>query len=280
MKHFSVIFLILMALNSGSCERIEYAPDNPFAGLPTRVLMHRGSGDNTDIIPNTLQAAEYGLSVMDGIELDIQISKDGTLWLDHDNEVHDCSGNVVGCFQTLTDTQIKLYEECDGVVRYHTVESVFQLMAADYPDSYISLDVKGQYCEIVNTVELMHQMADEVLALVDKYKMHGKVLVESNSLEFMEVMDNQSSVGQCIISLGDVDEGLANAAATKARGISLKYGVEEVNSDVVALIHNKGYGLVLWTINEYDDIIDAWNSRPDFIETDNSDFKDIINSMN
>ena len=61
--------------------------------------MHRGNGFNTDFIPNTLPAAEYGLSVMDGIELDIQISEDGTLWLDHDNEVHDCDGTMLDVFR-------------------------------------------------------------------------------------------------------------------------------------------------------------------------------------
>ena len=60
--------------------------------------MHRGNGFNTDFVQNTLPAAEYGLSVLDGIELDIQLSKDGTLWLDHDNEVHDCDGNTCWLF--------------------------------------------------------------------------------------------------------------------------------------------------------------------------------------
>jgi hypothetical protein len=95
----------------------------------------------------------------------------------------------------------------------------------------------------------------------------------------MQELDNQTEIGQCIISLGDVDKGIANAAVTKARGISLKYGVEEVNADVVDLIHNKGYGLILWTINEPDDITAAWNAKPDFIETDNSGFKDIVNNV-
>lgn len=124
--------------------------------------MHRGCGDNTDFVENTISAAEYGLTKMDGIELDIQMSKDGTLWLDHDNEVHDCDGNVVGCFQELTDQQIKGAAECDGVVRYHTLESVFELMSAKYPDSYISLDIKGQYCQILSTPSVMRQMAESV----------------------------------------------------------------------------------------------------------------------
>jgi len=277
MKNISVVFLAAFIFSAGGCKKIKYEPDNPISGLPTTiVLMHRGNGFNTEYNPNTFPAAEYGLSVLDGVELDIQISKDGTLWLDHDNEVHDCEGNVVGCFQTLTDSEIFAASVCNDTARYHTLESVFKLMAADYPNSYISLDIKGQYCEIINTKETMYKMAESVLALVDKYSMHNKVLVESSSLEFLQELDNQSSVGQCVISLGDVDEGITNASFVKAKGISLEYGVEEVNADVVSMIHRKGYGLILWVINEPDDIAAAWNSKPDFIETDNPDFKNYI----
>ncbi|MCU0362592.1 MAG: glycerophosphodiester phosphodiesterase [Bacteroidales bacterium] len=276
MKHNLLIILIIAFISTGGCEKISYLPDNPIAGIPTKILMHRGCGFNEDFIPNTLLAAEYGLSVLDGVELDIQISKDGTLWLDHDNEVHDCDGNVVGCFQTLTDAQIESYSVCDGVERYNTVESVFQLMAAEYPASYISLDVKGQYCEIANTREMMNLMADAVLSLVEEYNLEKRVLVESSSPEFLEVMSDQSIVGQCFITFGDLDKGLDNAAATKCRGVSLEYGIEELNADVVDLVHQKGYGLVVWIVNEPEDIKKVWDSGPDFIETDVADFKDYI----
>jgi glycerophosphoryl diester phosphodiesterase len=276
MKHFYAVILALILLHSGGCEKIEYLPDNPINGIPTKVLMHRGNGFNTDFTQNTLPAAEYGLSVLDGIEQDIQMSKDGTLWLDHDNEVHDCDGNTVGCFQTMTDYEIVSYATCNDTLRYHPLESVFELMASEYPDSYISLDIKGQYCEIINSKETMRQMAQSVLALVDKYNMENKVLVESSSPEFLKELENQSAVGQCFIEFGDVDEGLANAAAIKARGISLEYGIEEINADVVSLIHNKGYGVILWTINDSVDIQATWAAKPDFIETDVANFYDYI----
>jgi glycerophosphoryl diester phosphodiesterase len=117
-------------------------------------------------------------------------------------------------------------------------------------------------------------MAQSLLALVDKYNMQNKVLVESSSVEFLQELEDQTVVGQCVIEFGDVDVGLANAAATKARGVSLDYGIEEINADVVSLIHNKGYGLILWTINDSADIHDAWAAKPDFIETDVADFKE------
>jgi glycerophosphoryl diester phosphodiesterase len=272
-----VLFLMLFIL-AGSCEKIVYAPDNPICGLPTHVLMHKGCGsDNPNFIENTLAAAEFGLNTLDGIEVDIQISKDGTLWLDHNNEVTDCEGNIIGCFQQMTDDEIREYEKCNDTIRYNTLESVFELMSTRYPASFISLDIKGQYCEIANTKEIMNQMAVAVLDLVEKYKMGNKVLVESSSIEFMSELENQNSVAQCVITVsGDVDEGLANAQVADARGISLKYGIEEFNSDVVSLIHKKGYGIMVWYINEPADISIAWNAHPDFIQTDNADFKKYI----
>ena len=276
MKQLFVIILTLIMINSGSCEKIEYQPDNPFSGIPTKILMHRGNGYNTDFVQNTLPAVVYGLSVHDGVEIDIQYSKDGTLWLDHDNEVFDCEGNDIGCFQTLTDDEITAVATCNDTLRYHTLESVFELMASEYPESYISLDIKGQYCEIINSKETMRSMAQAVLALVGQYNMQNKVLVESSSVEFLQELDNQTIIGQCFIEFGDVDAGLANADATNARGISLEYGVEEVDAEVVDLIHRKGYALILWTINEPEDIKDTWDAKPDFIETDRADFKDYI----
>ena len=244
------------------------------------MMMHRGKGDNPDLVENTFEAAKYGLSILDGIELDIQMSKDGTLWLDHDNEVHDCKGAVLGCFQEMTDNQINEAAECDGTIRYHTLESVFEVMVAEYPDSYISLDIKGQYCQILNTPDIMQRMGEAVINLVSKYKLDYHVLVESNSLAFLKVLKDQNNIGQCVISLGDIDKGMADANYTDARGISLKYGIEELDADVVSLIHRTGYGLVVWLINAPADIDKVWKSHPDFIQTDNPDFKKYIPKEN
>jgi glycerophosphoryl diester phosphodiesterase len=271
-----IIIILSLYLLLTACEKIIYSVDNPYAGRPTSVLMHRGCGDNPDYLENTFAAAAYGLSVLDGIELDIQYSKDGTLWLDHDNHVYNCDGNLVDCFQEMTDEEIFDHAECDGVRVQSTLESVFALMATEYPESIISLDIKGQYCEIFNTPEVMRDMADAVLALVEKYNMKGQVIVESSSLPFLEVMDNQELVGQFLISFGDIDKAIADARVTDARGISLEYGVEELNAEVTDLIHNKGYALMLWTINEPNDIVDTWNSKPDFIQTDRADFYDYV----
>jgi glycerophosphoryl diester phosphodiesterase len=271
-----VLFILLLIITG--CEKIDYVPDNPFSGIPTQVLMHRGCGSNTDFVTNTLPAAMYGFSVLDGVELDIQISKDGTLWLDHDNEVKDCSDNIIGCFNTMTDAEINSYNSCNGIIRYYTVESVFAEMAELYPTKYISLDVKGQYCDISLTTDDMRRMADAVFDLTIKYKLEGHVIAESDSPNFLtEISDLNAPVCQSLITLEDLDQGLSDAYKLKARAISFKFAAEEqLTEGSVSLVHQKGFGLIVWVVNEPEDIANVWAMKPDFIETDNPDFKQYI----
>ena len=193
-----------------------------------------------------------------------------------DNEVYDCKGNKTGCFQTLSDDEIMAVSDCNGTMRYYKLESIFRLMASEYPDSYISLDIKGQYCQILKIRKSMRQMAESMLKLVAKYNMEGKVVAGSSSLDFLRKLKNQTSVIQCYVSFGNLEEGLENAAYVKARGIYLKYGKEEINADLVSLIHRKGYLLGVWVVNDPDDIQSVWDAQPDFIETDNTGFKNNI----
>jgi glycerophosphoryl diester phosphodiesterase len=100
------------------CEKIGYIPPDPVEPWPTRVLMHRGGGScssdyGAPCPDNTLPAVLYGLSRLDGAEMDIQLSRNGTLWLGHDNEAVDCSGAAVGCFQDLEDGFIDTIAYCD-----------------------------------------------------------------------------------------------------------------------------------------------------------------------
>lgn len=273
---FTIYIIILLLFLHISCNKIEYDIDRPIIGQSTLVLLHRGCGYNSNFVPNTLPAAEYGLSILDGVELDVQISKDGTLWLNYDNDVIDCDGDIIGCFQNMTDTEIYDIAICDSIIRYSTLESVFELMSKSYPNSHISLDVKKQYCNFLTVPSTMKEMAIAVKSLVAKYEMENKVLVESRSIAFQKEMEDQEDIIQCIISLGDVDKGIADARAKKTKGISIRYGIEEINAEVVSLIHKKGYQLAIWGVNEAEDIDAVWAAKPDYIQTDNADFKTYI----
>ncbi len=291
--------LAIAALALGACSKIDYLPDKPLQGWsPPVVLLHRGGGDACGPLPltcwpNTLPAVQRGFETLDGAEVDIQITADGTVWLGHDNEVYDCAGNRVGgsdkCFQDLGDGDIENVAYCDGALpcrpdainaatciqHYVRAEAVFAALQNVWPQKMISLDVKGQYCRELGVGEA-ERMGDEVDRLVRTYGMEWRVIAESSQLAFLdEVKGKGTPIYTFIVSLGDVDGPLGAASRQGATGISFKWGagIEPMNADVVAGIHRKGFRIILWTIDADADIAAAWASAPDVIETDRPDFK-------
>jgi glycerophosphoryl diester phosphodiesterase len=185
---------------------------------------------------------------------------------------------VVGCFNTLTDEEILAYNLCEGKAQYHTLESVFQEMATKFPTKYISLDIKGQYCELSLTADDMTRMADAVIALTKKYQLEGHVIAESNSVNFLEEISIENApVCQALVVLEDLDQGLTDAYRLKARALSYKFAAEEkLTASSIELVHNKGFAMIVWVVNEPADIASVWAMKPDIIQTDNPDFKKYI----
>ncbi len=287
--------LALAALALGACAKIDYLRDEPIqAWSPPVVLMHRGGGNACGVglpcWPNPLPAVQHGFATLDGAEVDIQITADGTLWLGHDNEVYDCAGNRVGgsdtCFQDLHDGDIASVAYCDGAApctpgssstclqHYVRVEEVFAALQGVSPEKMISLDVKGQYCRELGIGEAEH-MGDEVDRLVRAYGMEWRVIAETSQLAFLDQVKGRGTpLYTFIVSLGDVDGPLGAASRQGATGISFKWAPtsEPMNASVVAGIHDKGFRVILWTIDSPEDIAAAWASAPDVIETDEPGF--------
>jgi glycerophosphoryl diester phosphodiesterase len=270
-----------VALALSACSKIDYLPPDPVAPWPTRVLMHRGGGSSSPYPENTLPAVRWGASILDGVEIDLELSANGTLWLGHDNEVLGCDGNSIGCFQDLEDASIDAVAYCDDlstgapVQHYVRLDEVFARISVEFPDSLFALDIKGQYCRSLGRDEA-RAMADEVDRLVRTHAMDGKVAVETEQRAFLErTVENATPVYSFVNSLGDIDAPLSQAANLGATGISFKYAPtsEPLDASVVAGIHRVGHRIIVWTINTPEEIAAVWATHPDVIETDNADFK-------
>ncbi len=287
----------LAAAALSACSKIEYVPHVAIAGWsPTVVLMHRGGGtDCADRITptspvacwaNTLPAIEHGFQTLDGAEVDIQLSADGTLWLGHDNEVYDCAGNGIGCSQDKRDADLDAVAYCDGTApctkgstptclqHYVRLEEVFARLAGWLPEKKISLDIKGQYCGSFGIADAQ-KMGDEVDRLVRQYGMGGRVLAETEQLAFIDQVTGKGTpIDVFINALGDVDGPLTQAHRQGAAGISFKYAPdsEPMDAGVVAGIHGSGFRIILWTIDAPVDIAAACAAAPDVIETDEPAF--------
>jgi len=270
----TVTIIILIVLIS--CSKIKYYPDKDFPEVKTLILAHRaGGGDSSPYQENTFEAAKYGLSLVDGIEVDVQISKDRTIWLSHNVDLPDCGGISYNCFPEATDNQIIRFDSCNGnTFSYSRLETIFAYMSEYCPNKYISLDVKAwEPCALTsaNVLGEMNVIADEIIRLTKKYNCQNQVMVESETATFLSYIKNKSSGIDCYLtSLGDFERAMQLTLESGYAGISFKYKFkEELSAEHIRLMRRKGLKIQLWTIDTVEDIKDALSINPDFIQTDN-----------
>lgn len=265
-------FLLVFIFINLSCNKIHYYPDKEFSKVTTKFLMHRGGG-NSGFKENTFKAAHFGLERLDGIEIDIQISKDRTIWLSHNYELVACGNFAKNCFPETKDFDIFSLDSCLKTTDFTMLEDVFKLVQDSFPNKYISLDVKAWYpCHVnsLNVTDGLNIMAEEIIRLKKKYNRINKIMVESETATFLSYIKEKSpDIETYLTTLGDFERGVLLALKAGYTGLSFKYQFKEVISiEHIKMIRKKGLKIQLWTINNLADLKEAYLINPDFIQTD------------
>lgn len=259
-------------LLSFSCDRAEYYPDRPLTVSVTHILGHAGGGDFD--MGNTFAACEYGLSKADGIEIDLQMSDDGTLWLAHDTYTRSCGQIGEECFHEIGDDRMAEINTCIGKSEaYPTLASVFAYIRDNYPDAFISLDVKAWTpCGLgdLNVTRNMNMLARTIIEMVEEYGLENRVMVESEVGDFLwYVKKNCDFIETYLTTLGDYELGASRALGAGFSGVSFKYKFSEpIDKTMVELLHRKGLKIQVWTVSGAADIQEAIDIGVDFIQTD------------
>jgi glycerophosphoryl diester phosphodiesterase len=258
-----------------SCEKIKYYPDTELHEVKTLILAHRGGGNSSGFPEYSTRTAEYGFDMADGIEVDLQISKNRTIWLRHDADLPSCGGKTYDCFPETSDNKIVELDSCDGTSSEYTrLEEIFRLMHSRYPGKHISLDVKAwSPCNITSSdvTGVMNVIGDQIIRLTKKYGLQHRVMVESETATFLNYVKRHSSGIECYLtSLGDFERAMQLSLESGYTGISFKYKFkEEITAENIQLIRRKGLKIQLWTVNSEDDIREALSINPDYLQTDN-----------
>jgi glycerophosphoryl diester phosphodiesterase len=258
---------------------VKYFPDRPIFCDKTNILAHKGGGSFDE--GNTLEACKYGLALFDGIECDIQRSSDNKLWLSHSPNISSCGSFNSTCFASLTSNSIIQIDSCLGNnINYTQLETIFDYMSRNYPDKYISLDVKAWTpCGIsgANITKQMNEMAREIISLTVQYHMENKVMVESETGDFLYYLKTHTNfIETYLTAFGDFELGFSRALDAGFSGISFKYNFKEtIGKEHIDLLHRKGLKIQVWTVNDIDEVLLL---KPDFIQTDNVGYN--MNSSN
>jgi glycerophosphoryl diester phosphodiesterase len=268
-----VLLHILLITIAFSCERVEYFSDNPAQLEATKVLAHKGGGGSFGE-GNSFEACAYGLERLDGIEIDIQRDANNELWLSHSAELPACGSFDGKCFAGLSSITVTAIDSCLGPdVNFATLESIFEYVDKNYPEKVISLDVKAwSPCDVdgINVTREMNELAAKIIMLTSKYERYNKVMVESETGDFLYSIKKQCNfIGTYLTSFGDFELGASRALEAGFSGISYQFKYKEpIVKEQIDLIHRKGLKIQLWTIYSQSDLEEARALGPDFIQTD------------
>jgi glycerophosphoryl diester phosphodiesterase len=259
------LYLLIILCGLLGCSQLEDFPILEPTSTSPLFLAHRGG--QSEYPENTLAAIKVGLSKLDGVEIDLHISKDQTLWIAHDAETPKCGNLPSSNFSDLRDTQIEALNQClNTKERYNTLDEVLVYVAENYPNAKLSLDVKPK-----NNAEL-RSVAIQIHQLSEKYGLSQNIYVESPEVNFLQYLKRQNSLIEChLLAYSNLEKAGEKALRNGLDGVSFKFSAKE-NLTVKAL-QIRGLTVQLWTVNEDTDIEKAINLGPNAIQTDRLDFK-------
>jgi len=266
-----LIFLFLL-LGLVQCQKINYYPDKLILVTPPQIIAHRG-GRTNQVRENTFSGIKQALHFADGVEVDVQISKDRTIWLSHSVDLTDCSGKI-GCFPESTDSEIEAISNCNGKdISYSKLEPVFKLIADSFPSKKVCIDLKGWFPCSANSLEIdgmMRLEAKLIIKMASSYGIEQNVLFEIETTTVLDYINSKrTNVGTYLNSYGDFERAMLICLKQNYSGISYKTGIgEKLSQEKMDLLHRKGLKLIAWNVNDSSIIPSYISMGVDFVQKD------------
>ncbi|MFQ6028939.1 MAG: glycerophosphodiester phosphodiesterase [Dehalococcoidia bacterium] len=213
-------------------------------------MAHRGA---SGLAPeNTLAAFRRALEVgADTLELDVHLSQDGHVVVIHDSTL-DRTTSGTGAVSRLTLEQIKELDAGSWFApefageKVPTLQEVLDLAEAD---TLFEVELK--------TFSIWPKgIVKEVVDVITRKGMEDRVVIQSfNPLALFHVKRANSAIATGLLYSGDLPLPLRNRWLTPlAHPDSLNVGMDLATADHVAEMRAKGYPVVVWTVDQPDDM--------------------------
>ena len=222
-----------------------------YKGRPLEIIGHRGGGRTTDFIPaseNSLElirmSASFGST---GVELDVQITKDGIPILYHDSRINDRltqKGGVRGnleeySYTDLKDTRLKKGEKIP------TLREALETVLSQTPLQFVWIDCKNKKALAAIRAlqqEFTQKAAEAGRAIEFVIGLPDEEIVE----QFRLLPDHQD-----IPSLCELDTTVARTINSRIWAGLWAEGLQE---DEVSVVHRQGRKAFVWTVDKADKV--------------------------
>jgi glycerophosphoryl diester phosphodiesterase len=277
-----LIFTVILACNK------DYGPTKETSVI---FIGHKGGGGNlyNDInMENTISAMKEGVKYLDGVETDLQMSRDGTIWMYHDTDLASdfCDKGPRAGIIFQTDSVISTLYHCHRTKkdRLYKLSELIDLWDSN-PNFYISLEVKtswtiAEFDRMGGKNPYLAKLAYNLAKALNNSNAQEKMLIEIDSKFFCDRLKTYKSTQNIKTSLirgGDMRQNIKDALELGYSGISCDFENESVTAENVKEAQQSGLIVQLWTPYYQKDLTSVFQLQPDFIQTDNVKAKRFLN---
>lgn len=262
----SVYYIILSLVFLGSCKKEKFDIHN-LNGDRIYVLGHGGMGYSNlypiNSMPSLIGCLNTGA---DGSEMDVQLTKDSVLVLFHDHDLS-LSTTLSGTIQNMNWADVqKAYYTNVPYGNYPVVRLAdFLNTNKNYPNQQFSLDIK-LYSGDTELHQYFNVFAEELTQLFNTYQLFSNARIESQSVEFLNILKEKSNAFQLYFYPQSFEEGYSTALANGYKGISISTDI--ISTEQVKQAHDSGLFVTLWGTSTKKKNEEAIRKNPDMIETD------------
>ena len=255
------ILLFLLSLFILSCSKEE--SETNYSDI--EIFGHGGVGFQSHIntIPaNSFTSIQKAIEVLnaDGVEVDIQIDKDGKIWLYHDQYLQ-TETNCDGCFGDKSSMYISncSYSQQEKI---YSLEELIHYFSTMQPIPKVSLQA-----QVFNRCTEYNELAQSLIEIMDANNAYSWIQIESDSKELLTLLKNASNKFQLFINTKDVSDGITICQDNEFAGLISHH--EDVTKEDVQSIKAIGLKIGVYGIGNQWEAKSALEKHPSQIQTDN-----------
>ncbi len=230
-------------------------------------LGHGGMGIGNLYPMNSMESLTKCLNLgVDGVEFDVQLTKDNVLIAFHDRDMSGISSNS-GLVRSKT------WDEIKGSTYTNIPFTSYDVVSVDEIFSAFSGNKKYLYtfdCKLYYENEIFEHYCDDfihaIIDIVEKHNLENNVLIESNNTYFLKTMQELKPDFKLFIYPQTFEDGLQIAKDLNLYGITISN--DKISAQQVALAHAHNIRITLWNVKNKKQNIDAIKKNPDYIQTD------------
>ncbi len=228
---------------------------------------HAGMGERSIYPANTFESFRSALKVgADGVEMDLQVTKDSVLVIYHDENLSSRTGQT-GIIRNLNWNDIKhdkvnsiLFHDLNLMSFDEFIEKIHNPTNYTYTFDCKLTDGDGDHA----TYERL--FARTIVNTVNQYHLVNNVFIENPHIDFLNLVKHCNSELKLFLLAENYEADIIDAQNNGLFGISISN--DDISKDEVKDAHSKNIRVTIYGVETHNENISAVEKQPDFIQTD------------